>query len=195
MTLPQNSGRINPKKFSLLLMIGGMTMLFMALTSAYIVRQAEGNWLYFDLPKEFLYSVVTVIASSITMWLAYRFAKKDEIKATQISLLFTLLLGSAFVILQISGWYDMADRGIYLVAPNGGEGGGISGSFIIVLAWLHLLHMIGGIIYLAVVFVKSLLLKVHKKNLLSINLCNTYWHFVGILWIYLFLFFKFSPQF
>ncbi|MFT5157438.1 MAG: cytochrome c oxidase subunit 3, partial [Bacteroidia bacterium] len=82
----------------------------------------------------------------------------------------------------------------YFSPPKGSEGGLVSGSFIIALVALHLLHLLGGILFLLVVLIKSLMLRVHKKNLLSINLCNTYWHFVGLLWIYLYMFLIFAPQ-
>jgi len=186
---------IHPKKFSLILLMVGMLMLFAGLTSAVLVRRGEGNWFQFDLPVQFIYSTIVVLLSSFTMWMAYKSAKADEIGRTKLLLTSTLIIGSLFVLFQYQGWMDLANRGIFMVPAEGGANGMISGSFIIGLVGLHLLHLVGGLLFLLVVLIKSLTFQVHKKNLLSINLCNTYWHFVGVLWFYLYTFLYFATQF
>lgn len=190
----EKGGKMHPKKFSLILLMVSMLMLFAGLTSALIVRKAEGNWFKFDLPVHFIYSTIAVCLSSLTMWWAYHSAKSDEINATRWSLLATIVGGGLFVLFQYLGWIDLAKRGIYFVPAEGGANGMISGGFIIALVALHLLHLIGGLVFLLVVFGKTLFYQVHKKNLLSINLCNTYWHFVGVLWVYLYTFLYFATQ-
>ncbi|MCO4818025.1 MAG: cytochrome c oxidase subunit 3 [Bacteroidetes bacterium] len=189
-----NNGKMHPKKFSLVLLIVGMTMLFLGLTSAFLVREAEGNWLHFSLPPQFVGSTIAVIISSLSMYFAYYSAKRDNLKSVTAGMAVTLVAGLSFVYFQYLGFNDMADRGIYFSPANGSAGGLVSGSFVIMFIALHLLHLLGGIIFVTVVLVKSLILKVHKKNTLSISMCNTYWHFVGVLWIYLYLFLNFAPQ-
>ncbi|MFT7591013.1 MAG: cytochrome c oxidase subunit 3 [bacterium] len=186
---------MHPQKFSLVLLIVGMTMLFLGLTSAFIVREAEGNWLHFSLPPQFVSSTVAVIISSISMYFAMHSAKNDNLKNVTIGMAVTLLAGLAFVYFQFQGFNDLGDRGIFFSPANGSAGGLVSGSFVIMFVGLHLLHLLGGIVFVTIVLVKSLMSKVHKKNMLSISMCNTYWHFVGILWIYLYLFLYFAPQF
>ncbi len=190
-----NNGKMHPQKFSLVLLIVGMTMLFLGLTSAFLVREAEGNWLHFSLPPQFVSSTIAVVISSISMYFAMVSARKDNLKQVTIGMAVTLLAGLSFVYFQYQGFNDLGDRGIFFSPANGSEGGLVSGSFVIMFVALHLLHLLGGIIFVAIVLVKSLMLKVHKKNMLSISMCNTYWHFVGILWIYLYLFLYFAPQF
>ena len=192
--LKNNNGKMHPKKFSLVLLIVGMTMLFLGLTSAFIVREAEGNWLHFALPPQFIASTIAVVISSISMYFALHSAKKDNLKSVSLSLGVTLLAGLSFVYFQYQGFNDMGSRGIFFSPANGSEGGLVSGSFVIMFIALHLLHLVGGIVFVAVVFIKSLLFQVHRKNTLSISLCNTYWHFVGVLWIYLYLFLNFALQ-
>ena len=189
-----NNGRMHPKKFALMLLIIGMTMLFAGLTSAFLVRHAEGNWDGFKLPSQFVYSTVTVVIGSLTMFGALKSAQRDNLRSVQVLLAITLLMGVAFTYLQFQGFADMAARGYYFVPSEGGANGTISGSFVIMLIGLHLLHLLGGVVFLTVVLVKSLMLKVHKKNTLSISMCNTYWHFVGLLWLYLYLFLYFVHQ-
>ena len=187
------TGRVHPKKFSLWLLLLGILMLFSGLTSAYIVRKGDGNWFNFEMPSIFLVSTIVVLLSSLTMLYAYRSAKQDEIKKVQIGLALTILLGIAFIVSQYMGWQEMQGEGLYFVNPKYGDK--VSASFLLAIAGIHLLHIVAGLIYLAVMLVKAFKLQVHKKNTLQISMCNTYWHFVGLLWVYLYLFLYFAPDF
>lgn len=172
---------INPVKFTTWLIIVASVMLFASFTSAYIVRRGEGNWLQFDIPNLFAYSMGIALLSSITMQWSYWKTKKDEVGQAKIGLFITLLLGIAFCINQWLGWGQLVANNIHMV-------GNPSESFFYVISGLHVLHMIGGMIFLLVVIYKAYNFQVHKKNLLAINLCTTYWHFLGATWIYLYFF-------
>lgn len=185
------SGNVHPRKFSLWLLLLGIIMLFAGLTSAYIVRKGDGNWHNFELPTVFFYSTIIILLSSVTMIYAYKAAKTDEIRRVNIGLIATLILGIAFIFSQFMGWVALKGEGLYFVNPKYGDR--ISASFLIVLAGVHLVHILAGIIFLLVVLSKSLKLKVHKKATLLIDMCNTYWHFIGLLWVYLYLFLYFAP--
>ena len=63
-----------------------------------------------------------------------------------------------------------------------------SSSYIYVFTFIHFLHWLGGVIALLVIFIRSLQLKYSSENYLGIQLGSTYWHFLGILWIYLYAF-------
>ena len=56
----------------------------------------------------------------------------------------------------------------------------------------HLMHLLGGIVALSITTIKSKLNKYSKENYLEIELISIYWHFIGLLWLYLFLFFSYS---
>lgn len=172
---------INPTKFVVWLLIVASVMLFASFTSAYIVRRGEGNWLLFDIPTVFAYSTVIVALSSIAIQWAYSAAKRDELGQVKIALFTTLALGIAFCISQWMGWKALVANNIHFV-------GNPSESFFYVISGIHLAHMIGGILFLLVVIGKALNLNVHKKKILSLNLCVTYWHFLGAAWIYLYFF-------
>ncbi len=190
---PEQSGRVNPKKFSLWLLLLGILMLFSGLTSAYIVRKGDGNWFDFEIPSIFLYSTIIVLLSSITMIWAYQAAKKDDIKGIKLGLSATIILGTAFMISQYMGWLVLSDQGLHFVNPKYGDK--VSASFLIAIAAIHLIHILAGIIYLIVMLINSFRYKIHKKNTLQISMCNTYWHFVGFLWVYLYMFLYFAPDF
>ena len=191
--LQEHAGRVNPKKFSLWLLLLGILMLFSGLTSAYIVRKGDGNWFDFELPPIFMYSTIIVLLSSVTMIWAFRAAKRDNITGIKIGLAATIILGIAFVISQYVGWLTLSDQGLHFVNPKYGDK--VSASFLIAIAAIHLVHILAGIVYLIVMFINAFRFKIHKKNTLQISMCNTYWHFVGFLWVYLYMFLYFAPDF
>jgi cytochrome c oxidase subunit 3 len=191
--LQERKATVNPKKFSLWLLLLGILMLFSGLTSAYIVRKGDGNWFDFELPPIFMYSTIIVLMSSLTMIWAYRAAKRDDITGIKIGLAATIILGTAFVISQYMGWLTLSDQGLHFVNPKYGDR--VSASFLIAIAAIHLVHILAGIVYLIVMFINTFRFKIHKKNTLQISMCNTYWHFVGFLWVYLYMFLYFAPDF
>nr|WP_223808660.1 cytochrome c oxidase subunit 3 [Rufibacter hautae] len=176
--------RVNPLKFMLILLIVSIVMMFAAFTSAYIVRREEGNWLEFDLPAVLIINTVVLILSSIFMQWAYASAKKDNLKNLKIALLLTIVAGTAFLIGQWQGWGELVRNNVYF----GGSTSNPSGSFLYVLTGVHAFHLITGLIFLIIVVISALKYKVHSRNLNRIELCTIYWHFLGALWIYLYVF-------
>jgi cytochrome c oxidase subunit III len=172
---------MHPKKFALWIFIASVLMIFAALTSAYIVRQADGNWMMFDLPDSFWITSAIILASSGTMHWAYLAAKRDNLGGTKLAISITTVLGLAFLIGQYVAWGDLVKRNVYFV-------GNPSGSFVYVLSGLHGLHIVGGVIFLLIVLVATFRFKVHAKSLDQIEMCATYWHFLDGLWLYLFVF-------
>ena len=178
---PQKPLTMNPKKFAMWLFIVTVVMIFAALTSAYIVRQAEGNWVYFDLPYLFWVNTAIIMVSSATMQWAYSSAKRDNLESDKTATTITSILGVAFMVGQFLAWKDLVANRIHFI-------GNPSGSFVYVLSGLHAAHVIGGVVFLLILLGSALSLKVHSKNLNQIEMCATYWHFLGGLWLYLFLF-------
>ncbi|MCA6073628.1 cytochrome c oxidase subunit 3 [Fulvivirga sedimenti] len=179
---PERPLAMNPKKFALWLFIITVVMIFASLTSAYIVRQAEGNWRIFELPVELYYTTAIIILSSITMQWAYMAAKKDALQQVKIAISITTVLGIMFLIGQFYTWGVLVDMKVNFTGGNPSE------SFLYVLMGVHALHLVSGVIFLIIVLISTFRYKVHSKNLNQIQMCNTYWHFLDILWVYLFLF-------
>lgn len=167
--------------------IVSIVMLFAGLTSAYVVRAQSGNWRVFELPPILIISTAILVTSSLTMLLAQMAIKKDNYKMTNVFLFLTLALGLAFFFTQYQGWKELSANEIYFA----GKKSNASGSFLIIIAFLHLLHMTGGLIALFVSLTKSLLKKYSSSDSLGIELTAIYWHFLDILWVYLFLFLYF----
>jgi len=176
--------RIHRHKFALWAACASMIMLFLALTSAYIVRKGQGNWLEFELPSMFYWRTGIIVMSIVALQLSYRAFKNKNTTLYRGGMLFAFILGLAFLVTQYQGWLAMELMGISLETNP-------SGSFIYVISALHALHILGGIGVLSVALMHAFGLKhrVTSKRKLRFELSLTYWHFVGVLWIYLIGFF------
>lgn len=172
----QNTGSyflMDPQKFTLWVMLVSIVMMFAAFTSAYIVRKAEGNWLEFDLPTAMQTSTLIVLLSSAVMVLAQVFGKQGKMGLARLALGLSLLMGMVFLWSQLEAWKALNEAKVFFV-------GNPAGSFVYVISGLHGLHIIGGLIFLAIVL--------SKPSVKWIGLSATYWHFVGLLWVYLYSF-------
>ncbi len=176
-----SSSKIPTGKILLWVGIASIVMLFAGLTSGFVVRKEEGNWLNYDLPMAFTVSTILMVVSSLTMHLALRAAKMNQQAALKRYLIVTLALGIGFVFSQFIGWSNLVSQGVYLV-------GNPAGSFMYVLTGLHLAHLAGGIIALMITGGRALQEKYNSENYLGVSLCGIYWHFLDGLWIYLFVF-------
>ena len=161
-----------------------MIMLFAGLTSAYIVRQAEGQWLYFELPTTFYISTAMIVLSSVTLLPLVRFAKRDNHNGIMLSLGLTMILGLLFTYFQFQAWGEMVDLGIFFA----GSQSNAAGSYLYVITGVHLAHLAGGLITLLFTLIKASLKRYDSANYTGLELTATYWHFLDILWIYLLLF-------
>ena len=183
--------KIHPHKLLLWIAICSICMMFAGWTSAFLVRKAQGNWLLFSLPLAFWLSTAVILISSVTMHFTLREFNKRNMKMYKRLLSVTALLGVLFMLLQFKGFYDMHQAGIIL----GSNGEGISGSFIYVISGVHVLHMLGGVIALVIMYlVVNFRHKTKVYSSIGLEILTTYWHFVDILWIYLFLFFLFNQK-
>jgi cytochrome c oxidase subunit III len=174
--------RIATPKIVLWIGIASIVMLFAGLTSGYIVRQSEGNWIQFRIPSAFYVSTGIIIASSLTMHWALRASRRNNYAEIKRWLIVTLGLGIAFIFCQFFGYNQLMREGIFFT------GGNVSGSFFYVITALHAAHVAGGILSLMFTSGKAVLEKYNSENNLGIQVCATYWHFMGILWLYLFVF-------
>ena len=173
---------MNPKKFALWLFMATVLMLFAAWTSAYIVKRGDVAWTEIIVPSLFWVNTGVIIISSLTMIWAVRAARKDNIEGVKLALSLTTILGVAFLVGQILAFNQM------IALKEHFTGGPVSHSFVYVLSGAHGLHLVSGVICLFVVLSAAFRLKVNSKNMDTIEMCATYWHFLGVLWLYLFVF-------
>ena len=159
-------------------------MMFAAFTSAYIVRQAAGNWLEFRLPDIFYINTLVILLSSAAVHGSYLAFKRGKSQAYRVLLVITLILGLAFLVLQYQGWLALTAIGVELTTNP-------SGSFVYVISGVHAAHILGGIAALLVAIIHAFALphKVTPARKLRFEMTLIYWHFVDFLWVYLLVFF------
>jgi cytochrome c oxidase subunit 3 len=173
------------KKMMLWVGMISMSMTFAGLTSAYVVSSTRADWLSnFDLPNAFTISTLLIALSSLTLYLAkYSLNNKNKKKTTSF-ILITLGLALLFVYFQFKGFGEIIDQGYYFT----GAESSITTSFLYVLILLHLAHLFSGLIVLIIVFYKLQKGRYSGSNTLGFELAHLFWHFLGLLWIYLYLF-------
>lgn len=181
---------IRKKTAKPLLWIGivSIVMFFSGWTSAVIVSKGgNGNWLNIELPFAFSLSTIIIVLSSILFHYGLISIKKDNKKALKLAVSLTLVLGLLFVVSQFYGWKELYSNGIVATGSSSTN----ASSFIYLITVFHVLHLLAGIISLIVVSVKSYKGNYNSTNFLGVEVSIIYWHFLGALWIYLFLFLKY----
>ncbi|WP_373057872.1 heme-copper oxidase subunit III [Zunongwangia sp. H14] len=184
----ENNKHNRAKKMMLWFGIISMVMMFAGLTSAYVVSKTRPDWLTdFEMPQAFIWSTLTIAASSITFFLARKSIAGGKRKNGSALLIGTLVLAILFMVFQFKGFTDIVAMGYYFT----GSESNITTSFIYILVVAHLAHLAAGLIVLLVVIYNHFKQRYRKGQMLGIELGATFWHFVDFLWIYLFVFLYF----
>ena len=175
--------RLHPHKFTLWVAIASMVMAFAGLTSAFIVKSNLTGWRTIEIPTIFWVSTIVILASSVTMQMATKAFKSREMQRYRTLMVTTFVLGLAFVICQIVGFRELWDQNIRFKGSSG------AGQFFYAITGLHALHVLGGIVALIVMAVKSFIGKTKLYSAVPVEVMGMYWHFVDLLWLYLLIFF------
>ncbi|MGI9168421.1 MAG: cytochrome c oxidase subunit 3 [Pyrinomonadaceae bacterium] len=165
--------------------LAAIVMMFTALTSAYIVRAASANdWRPIAMPRVLLLSTVLIVLSSATLETAKRKLKCAFESSYKRWLLLTTTLGVAFVVSQLLAWQQLVRQGVY-VSSNPHS------SFFYLLTATHGVHLLGGLLALVYLLVRTRQSdvdeKAQAKRHASADAVTLYWHFMDGLWIYLFV--------
>ncbi len=174
---------LGPKKFNMWIFIFTSFMFFAALTSGFIVSSGgRGHGINMVLPNAFMYSTVCIVISSVTMFMASRAARALQFDKQRLYLILTLLLGIVFFAIQVYGWSQLINKGVYFVNNNASQ------TFIYVFTGMHLVHIIAGLLLLANTLIGSYKNIPQVKNLFGMEMSSIFWHFIDIIWIYLYVF-------
>lgn len=176
-------------KFGLSLFVLSLGILFAATLIGFLVMRLQigmkAQWPDLPpLPRILWLSTLVIVASSGTMQFSLASVRRDRQVGLQIGLLLTLALGIAFLCLQsiawlqwiapvTERWQDSSERRFALT------------SFYI-FTGLHAVHVIGGLIPMAVVTLRAFRRRYSTDDHLGVQLCATYWHFLAIVWLALF---------
>lgn len=178
------------KSYKMLLWFGmiSVVMMFAGFTSAYVISKSRPDWLSdFQMPTAFLFSTIVILVSSATFHFAVKGVKNNKLSQTSTMLWLTLILAIIFIILQFVGFGQVIESGLYFT----GTESTITTSFLYIVVIVHLAHLVGGIISLLIVIYNNYKQKYSAAQHIGIELSATFWHFLGLLWLYLFLFFSF----
>jgi cytochrome c oxidase subunit III len=174
--------KIHPHKFILWVGIGSIIMMFAGLTSAYIVKREQPGWTSYTTPIAFYYSTAVILISSLTIFLAGKsFSERRMIRYKKL-VAATAILGLVFILLQYLGFRHLWVTGTTLHGSGAGQ-------FLYIIAGLHALHVFGGVIALFTLWLRARNTRIRSYNMVPVDVVSTYWHFVDLLWIYLFIFF------
>jgi cytochrome c oxidase subunit III len=183
-SIEQDKLNLKAKKFLMWLFVISSFMLFAALTSGFIVYTAGSpeRGLKVLLPNIFIYSTAAIVISSITMHLAYRSGKYLQFGKQKLYLVLTIILGIVFFILQLMAWRMLVQEGVYFVNFNASQ------SFVYVFTGAHLLHIFAGI-FMLISALSGVMKNIPQiRNVFRLEVTSIFWHFVDILWIYLYVF-------
>ena len=175
------------EKMLVWLLTFSVIMVFAGLTSAYIIRKESKDWMTFRLPDVYFLSTAMLLLSSATMIFTLNSVKKNKLNPAKITMLLSLVLGIVFCVTQYQGFYGLHEQGIYSL----GKGSNIAASFIFVLTLTHIAHLILAMFAMVWTFFKLNKGAYSAEDYHGLQLCATFWHFMDILWVYLFLFLYF----
>ena len=177
------------KKMMLWFAMLSMTMTFAGLISAIVVSQSRRDWGgSFVVPPSLIWSTIVIIISSVTIHLALQQTKKSKGQQGAILLLATLVLGILFVVFQINGFSYLNETvGVHFTGPTSD----VASSFLFILVTLHMAHLASGIIVLLVLIYNHFKQRYRPGQMLGLELGVTFWHFLDVIWVLLFLFLYF----
>lgn len=182
----QQEDRLNlgARKFNMWIFIFTSFMLFAAFSSAFIVYSGgKGHALNVEMPQSLKYSTIVILLSSLTLFMASRAAKSLQFDKQKLFLWLTLFFGIGFFMLQIYACYILTYKmQIYFINPNA------SRTFVYVFIGIHLIHVFAGLLVLLNVILASYRNIPQVKNLFKMEMASIFWHFLDIIWIYLYVF-------
>jgi len=165
----------------LVLALAGILMFFLALVSAFLVRRGlGGDWAATSMPPILWFNTAVLIVSSFTLERARRGLGAGELAGFRTWWSLTTLLGVGFLAGQIVAWRQLAEAGVFLSTNP-------SSSFFYVLTGAHGLHLLGGVLALAAVGLRGDPPDSRLSRPTAARVAGLYWHFMGLLWLGLFL--------
>ena len=170
----------NRYRIGMLVSLASIAMLFTSLSSAYIVRSGVTyDWYPMAVPRVMFGSTALLLLCSVSIEIARRKLKQGLAVTYSKYLLLTSFLGLGFLVSQLIAWRQLAAHGIYISShPHS--------SFFYVLTGTHGVHIAGGLLGLGFLWLRSGRLVAGKRQAAA-DAVAIYWHFMGALWIYLFL--------
>ncbi|MET1057161.1 MAG: cytochrome c oxidase subunit 3 [Pedobacter sp.] len=180
---PEVPPSLKAKKFILWLFVVSSTIMFGGFTSYYIVFAAsKGKGHGLVLPDVFVYSTAVLVLSSICLFFAAKAVRNQNIQSQKIFLSATMVLGLVFAYFQVGAWSELYQTGATLVNNNAAI------SLIYIVSGMHLLHIFAGLCFIGISLYGAFTNVPAQKAVYRIEIASIFWHFIDILWIYLYVF-------
>ncbi|OON70039.1 heme-copper oxidase subunit III [Hymenobacter sp. CRA2] len=188
--------RVPPLVMMLYLSLAGITVLFGVLVVLYLRHRADlgGTGSPHPFPRWFSLGTVVLMLSSYVLAQAPALYRADDVPGLARCLGSTLLLGCIFAGLQVLGWRELNQQGVFWT-------GEASGTYVYLISALHVVHLLGGMIFLGVLLgrtayaardgVRTLVFIRNPYRRMQLRLLGIYWHFIDALWVLLFMVFLF----
>lgn len=187
--MEQKNYIVHPYKFNMWLFILTLIMIFGGLTSAYIVSRSFTpleKMIHFSLPSVLKFNTVIIIFSSISMQFSVWAAKKGDRMKALYGLMITLVMGILFLAGQFNAFAHLTAGGLPFVDERRLDN---SISFFYMFTGLHGLHIVGALVALLIGIIKTANNHFKPGGLkVTYEVIATFWHFLGLLWVYLYLF-------
>jgi cytochrome c oxidase subunit III len=171
---------VSTGQLTVLALLATAGMLFAGFASAYLVRREGADWVREPLPTILIFSTMILLISSATLEISRSALRRGESTAALLWAGATTFLGLAFLAGQLDAWKQLAAQGVYL--PSGPYS-----SFFYVLTAVHGVHLGGGIIALAYLLWRIWRSEPGRGIMDVFRSCAMYWHFVGGVWLLLYL--------
>ncbi len=171
---------VSPAKVAVWLFVGTVTVLFAAFTSTYLSRRAQPEWTAVPLPPILWLSTAILAVSSAVLEWARRRGRAGDLPGLRRGLVVTTALGVGFLLAQLAAWRQLVAAGLYLSSnPHS--------SFFYLLTGAHGIHLVGGIAALLYTARKAYRTPQAGTAVSAADATATFWHFLGILWLYVFV--------
>ena len=188
--------QMHPHQILLYVSMVGSGVIFLFMIVAFTVSKPNTlEFLKIEFPKSFILSTLVILSSSFTVARVYPAFLADDIDEIKKWLGLTFLLGMLFSVLQFTGWQELQAKNILF---NGER----SGAYLYVVSGMHVLHMLGVLIYSLYLLleahqiskdaVRHLMYATNPYQKIKFKMLNDFWHFVDVLWLVLFVYFLFS---
>ena len=174
------SSSVSNSQLAVFAILATMGMLFAGFASAYLVRREGLDWVQQQLPSVLVWNTVILLASSATIEISRSALRQSRSGKAVLWAAVTTILGLAFLGGQFAAWRQLEAEGVYLPSNP-------YSSFFYMLTAAHGLHLLGGIV--ALVYLLSRIVRSTSKQTVAdiFGSCATYWHFVGGVWVLLYL--------
>ncbi|HUZ45193.1 MAG TPA: cytochrome c oxidase subunit 3 [Terriglobia bacterium] len=181
-----SNGSLPPGAYRIAIWVGivSISVLFLALTAAMLVRaESSAEWVHAQIPSILYFNTLVLVLSSLTLELSRRALRMEAGKRFIGWLYATTALGITFIACQFFAWRELAAHGIYVTTNP-------SSSFFYVLTAAHGIHLLGGILALFYLVLRSRKIIANPSKRIAVQITAIYWHFMDVLWIYILILLK-----